>query len=64
MEEKEGTGDGECGNLMCMMGKGWVLTVMAGGAEWVLAGWEGNTGCEESYSVMIGAEVESEGMTP
>ena len=37
---------------------------MAGGVDWVLVGWEGNTGCEESYSEMTGAEAESGEMPP
>lgn len=44
MEENDGTGDGEWGKLMWVMGTSWVDTAMEGCTRWVTAGREGSTG--------------------
>lgn len=70
IEENDGTGDGECGKLMWMMGvpmdgcPGWVDTAVDAGTCGADAWMEGLIGDVEEISEMNGPKAESCGMPP
>lgn len=69
IEEKDGTGDDECGKLMWVMGMpmdgypSWVDTARDAGTCGADARMEGITGCTEIFE-MTGPEARSRGMPP